>query len=76
MQFLRRFRNPLVGVVDARDARTIRGWARDTRSDRPVTVDFHVDGKRAGSTLADRFRADLVAESPHGRCAFEYTIPA
>src|SRR5207237_15865 len=53
-----------------------RGWARNPRVDTPVTVDFYVDGKLAGSTVADRYRADLVSESPHGRCAFEYTIPA
>src|SRR5437660_8310193 len=76
VEFLRRLRNPLVGVVDARSARTIRGWARNTRVDTPVTVDFYVDGQIAGSTVADRYRADLVSETPHGRCAFEYTIPA
>ena len=76
MEFLRKLlRNPLVGVVDARSARTISGWARDRRNDAPVTIDFYVDGKIAGSTLADRYRADLVSESPDGRCAFEYTIP-
>ena len=77
MELLRRLlRNPLVGVVDARRARTISGWARNTRQDAPVTVDFTVDGKTAGSTVANRYRADLVSESPHARCAFEYTIPA
>jgi len=74
--FKKYFRNPLIGVVDVRDARTIRGWARNTRSDTPVTVDFHVDGRLAGNTVADRYRADLLSQSPHGRCAFEYTIPA
>jgi len=72
----RLLRDPLVGVVDARMARTLRGWARHTRNDTPVAVDFTVDGKAAGSTVADRYRADLVSESPHARCAFEYTIPA
>ncbi|TMJ03950.1 MAG: class I SAM-dependent methyltransferase [Alphaproteobacteria bacterium] len=77
MKFLRRyFGNPLLGVVDVREVRTIRGWARHARSAAPVTVDFFVDGKLAGSTRADRYRADLVSEVPHGRCAFEYTIPA
>ena len=77
MEFLRKLlRNPLVGVVDARSARTISGWARNTRNGAPVTIDFTVDGKIAGSTAADRYRADLVSESPDGRCAFEYTIPA
>lgn len=76
MDFLKRLRNPLVGFVDARSARTIRGWARNTRADKPVTVEFYVDGKLAGSTIADRYRADLSSEVSHGRCAFEYTIPA
>jgi SAM-dependent methyltransferase len=81
MEFLRKFlrkllRNPLVGVVDARSARTLRGWARNRRNGAPVTVDFTVDGRIAGSTVADRYRADLVSESPYARCAFEYTIPA
>jgi hypothetical protein len=77
VEFLRKLlRNPLVGVVDARSARTLRGWARNTRNDAPVTVDLTVDGKIAGSTVANRYRADLVSESPDGRCAFEYTIPA
>ena len=77
MEFLRQhFGNPLVGVVDARSVRTLKGWARNRRTDMPVTVDFHVDGKLAGSTVADRYRGDLLSETPHGRCAFEYTIAA
>jgi SAM-dependent methyltransferase len=77
VEFLRKLlRNPLVGVVDARSARTIRGWARNRRNNTPVTVDFSVDGKIAGSTVAERYRADLTSESPGARCAFEYTIPA
>lgn len=77
MEFFKKyFRSPFVGVVDTRSARTISGWAINTRAAAPVTVDFHVDGRLAGSTVADRYRADLLSQSPHGRCAFEYTIPA
>ena len=77
LEFLKKyFRSPYVGVVDTRRARTVSGWAINRRAAVPVTVDFHVDGRLAGSTVADRYRADLLSQSPHGRCAFEYTIPA
>ena len=69
-------RSPVAGVVDARIGRTIYGWAARRRDDRPVTVEIYIDGRIAGSAPADRYRADLVSQSPHGRCAFEYTIPA
>jgi SAM-dependent methyltransferase len=76
MEFLKKhFRSPLVGFVDTRRSATISGWARNIRTDMPVTVDFVVDGQLIGSTVADRYRADLLSQCPHGRCAFEYTLP-
>ena len=77
LEFLKKFfRSPVVGVVDTHRARTISGWAIKRRDDVPVTVDFFVDGRLAGSTKADGYRPDLLSQSPHGRCAFQYSIPA
>lgn len=64
-----------IGVVDTRGPR-IQGWAFDKSADEPVTVEFYVDGMKAGSTVADGYRADLTTESPDGRCAFDFTLPA
>ena len=69
MELLQRLlRNPLVGVFDARIARTISGWARNTRRP-PVTVDFTVDGRRAGSTVSSRPRRSGFRIAA-ARCAF------
>jgi SAM-dependent methyltransferase len=63
-----------IGVVDTRGPRII-GWAYDASAGGPLTIDFIVDGIRAGSTVADRYRADLLSECPDGCCAFEFTLP-
>jgi SAM-dependent methyltransferase len=63
-----------IGVVDTRGPRII-GWAYDASAGRPLTIEVIVDGVTAGSTVADRYRADLLAECPDGRCAFELTLP-
>jgi SAM-dependent methyltransferase len=72
MRFWRRER--AIGVVDTRGSR-IQGWAFDASANKPVSVDFYLDGRKVGSTIADRYRADLTAVSPHGRCAFDFTFP-
>lgn len=64
-----------VGVVDTRGGR-VRGWAYDASAPSPLTIEFTVDGEGAGSTTADRYRADLKPECPDGRCAFEFDLPA
>jgi SAM-dependent methyltransferase len=66
-------KSAVTGHVDVQASR-IRGWAYDPSAS-PVQVDVYVEGKPAGHTLADRYRADLTAVSPDGRCAFEYVIP-
>src|SRR6266850_1753420 len=72
MRFWRRER--AIGVVDTRGSR-IQGWAFDASANRPVSVDFYLDGHKVGSTIADRYRADLTEVSPDGRCAFDFTFP-
>lgn len=64
----------VVGIVDTRGSR-IQGWAFDSKSDQPVTVEFYVDGHKVGSTVADGFRRDLTSVCPGGRCAFDFTLP-
>ena len=63
-----------IGVVDTRGPRII-GWAYDASGSGPLTIEFIVDGVTVGSTLAHRYRIDLLAECPDGRCAFEFTLP-
>jgi SAM-dependent methyltransferase len=63
-----------LGVVDTRGPR-ILGWAYDASIVGPLTIEFVVDGVKVGSTLADRYRIDLLSECPDGRCAFEFTLP-
>src|ERR1043166_3278862 len=72
MRFLERRR--VVGIVDTRGSR-IQGWAFDSRSDKPVTIEFYVDGSKVGSTVADGYRRDLTTVCPGGRCAFDFTLP-
>jgi SAM-dependent methyltransferase len=73
MRFLERRR--VVGIVDTRGSR-IQGWAFEPKSDKPVTIEFFVDGGKVGSTLADGYRRDLTDVCPGGRCAFDFTLPA
>ena len=48
-----------------REAGLVRGWARDAaNSDMPVPVEVVVDGVVLGSTLANRYRADLATAGP------------
>jgi SAM-dependent methyltransferase len=70
MRFLQR----RIGIVDTRGSR-ILGWAVDRWTRRPVGIEIHVDGRKAGETIADRHRADLTAVSAGGRCAFTYELP-
>ena len=72
MRFLERRR--VVGIVDTRGSR-IQGWAFDSKSNEPVTIEFYVDGAKVGSTVATGFRRDLTTICPGGRCAFDFTIP-
>ena len=72
MRFLERRR--VVGIVDTRGSR-IQGWAFDSKSDKPVTIEFYVDGSKVGSTVADGYRRDLTTVCPGGRCAFDFTLP-
>jgi hypothetical protein len=61
-----------------REARLVRGWARDAaNSDMPVPVEVVIDGVVLGSTLANRSRADLAtAGYGHGRHGFDFRFPA
>jgi SAM-dependent methyltransferase len=68
-------RRRAIGVVDTRGSR-IRGWAFDQSAGSSARVEFYVDGKQAGSAIADLHRADLVAVCPGGNCAFDFTLPA
>jgi SAM-dependent methyltransferase len=72
MRFLERRR--IVGIVDTRGSR-IQGWAFDSKSDKPITIEFYVDGAKVGSTVAEGYRRDLTSVCPGGRCAFDFTIP-
>ena len=72
--------NPrLRGAVDRADARTVEGWAVDARApERRVEVQLYVDGRHAGSRLADRPRPDvrdagLAGDERHG---FLFETPA
>ncbi len=52
---------PLQGWLDTAEVGLVRGWARDAaNSDMPVPVEVVVDGVVLGSTLANRYRADLA----------------
>lgn len=68
---------PLRGYVDQIGDGLVRGWAQDTnRPDVPVCLDILVDGVRAGTVLADRFRGDLrQAGLGSGRHAFCAAVP-
>jgi hypothetical protein len=68
---------PLQGHLDEADCRVVRGWARDAGlSDMPVLVEVVIDGVLFGSTLANRYRADLAAAGyGHGRHGFEFVLP-
>jgi len=69
-----RFFQRRVGIVDTRGSR-IQGWAVDRWTRKPVGIVFYVDGRIVGEAVADRYRADLTALSPDGRCGFEYELP-
>lgn len=64
----------VVGIVDTRGSR-IQGWAFDSKSDQPATIEFYVDGLKVGSTVANGYRRDLTSVCPGGRCAFDFTLP-
>lgn len=69
--------NPeVIGYVDRVLGCKISGWARDPGRPGPVIVECHCDGRLAASSIADKFRLDLLGCSPDGRCAFELIIPA
>ena len=63
------------GFVDVQ-GRRIHGWAFDEQTTSPACVDVYADGEKIGSAVADQHRADLVAVTPDGRCAFEFFLPA
>jgi len=69
---------PLQGWLDTAEAGLVRGWARDAaNSDMPGPVEVVVDGVVLGSTLANRYRADLAtAGYGHGQHGFEFRFPA
>ena len=72
--------NPqLRGSVDRADARSVEGWAVDARSpERRVEVQLYVDGRHAGSLIADRPRPDVRDAGRAGdeRHGFLFETPA
>ncbi len=55
----------------------VAGWVLDeNHPDLPVMFEIWLDGIRIGTSVADRFRPDLlVAQLGHGRCAFRAALP-
>ena len=64
----------LVGHVDTQDCQAVSGWAFDaTRPHSAVRLEILVDGRLAGTTVANTLRLDLKrAGIGDGRCAFAF----
>lgn len=66
----------LKGSIDAVHNGCCYGWALDDESSDAVEVEIFIDGRSAGCTRADRYRADLArAGLRDGRLAFVVEIP-
>ena len=65
---------PAGGHLDRADREMVAGWAHDhANPDCPVLLEIVVDGAVVGTTVADRYRADMAAlKHAGGHCAFRF----
>ncbi len=68
---------PAGGHLDRADRELVVGWAHDhANPDCPVLLEIVVNGVVLGTTLADRYRADMAAlKLAGGHCAFRFQFP-
>ena len=64
------------GAVDTFEDGELRGWCAETPNlDNPVTVSVYEGDRLVGTTLANRFRHDLIFDGLTGAHAYIYPLP-